>query len=181
MPHVQLNKAQLKTLESFVSGKVVHDLGAGDLGLALELLKLGAAKVIAIDKEYNRIDKKGWLNFQNLPPEIEIRHQYFQDMDESIDIAFVSWPANYENGLLNVLKQTKTILYLGKNTDGYACGTPALFEYLVTRKIEAQVPSRQNTLICYTDYLDEPRQWLQEEEAAIAMNSGSHPVDYIGE
>ena len=182
MPFGQLNKAQLKILEPLVRGKVIHDLGAGDLGLSLELLKLGAAKVIAIDKVYNRIGE--WLgsNFQNVPPEIEIRHQYFQDIDEEIDTAFVSWPANYENGLLNILKQTKTILYIGKNTDGSACGTPELFKYLATRKILAHSPSRPNTLICYTDQLacdyGKNNYRLLEEEAAINMNVHTSPMPY---
>ena len=63
MPFGQLNKAQLKALVPLVRGKVIHDLGAGDLGLALELLNLGASKVIAIDKEY--------YNFNGVPPEID--------------------------------------------------------------------------------------------------------------
>jgi CheY-like chemotaxis protein len=167
MPFGQLNKAQLKALVPLVRGKVIHDLGAGDLGLALELLNLGASKVIAIDKEY--------YNFNGVPPEIELRRQYFKDMQEEIDIAFVSWPANYDNGLLRVLMQTKIIIYLGKNTDGTSCGTPALFKYLITRKIQKHVQSRHNTLICYTDCLDEPRKaLLQEEEAAISA-SGDKP------
>ena len=147
MSYGQLNKTQLGVLAPLVIGKIIHDLGAGDLGLALELLRLGAAKIIAIDKEYNR------KIFNGVPPEIELRHQFFQDMHDEIDIAFVSWPSNYENGLLEVLMQTKTIIYLGKNTDGSMCGTPALFEYLSTRKVEEHVPSRANTLICYTDTL----------------------------
>jgi hypothetical protein len=160
MPHGQLNIPQLTALRPLVHGKVIHDLGAGDLGLALELLKLGAAKVIAIDKGYNRTNEKYDSKSWNVPPEIEIRHQYFQDMNEEIDTAFVSWPANYDNGLLRILMQTKTIIYLGKNTDGSACGTPDLFRYFATRKIDVHVPSRPNTLICYTDHLDEPRQLL---------------------
>lgn len=169
MPYGQLNESQLKALGPLVHGKVIHDLGAGDLGLALELLKLGAAKVIAIDKEYNR------TSFEDVPPEIELRHQYFQDMHDEIDTAFVSWPANYDNGLLRVLMQTKTIIYLGKNTDGSACGIPDLFRYLATRKVDTHVPSRYNTLICYTDHLDEQRQLLHEEAAAIQV---CYPVPY---
>jgi CheY-like chemotaxis protein len=173
MSYGQLNKTQLGVLAPLVIGKIIHDLGAGDLGLALKLLRLGAAKIIAIDKEYNR------KIFNGVPPEIELRHQFFQDMHDEIDIAFVSWPSNYNNGLLNVLMQTKIILYLGKNTDGSACGTPSLFRYLTTRKIQIHVCSRHNTLICYTDHLDEPRKkLLQEEDAAINSHIDQEPVTY---
>ncbi|MCK9567560.1 hypothetical protein M0R72_01260 [Candidatus Pacearchaeota archaeon] len=173
MPYGTLNAAQEECLKKLVAGKVVYDLGAGDLVLAHKLLELGAAKVVAIEKELFFID--------NVAPEIEVRQQYFQHMDEDMDIAFVSWPANYDNGLREILKRTKTIIYLGKNTDGSMCGTPALFEYLSTRKIEEHVPSRANTFICYTDTLDKPRHtaWLlQEEEAAINANVHAEPVRY---
>ena len=163
MPFGQLNKAQLKALVPLVRGKVIHDLGAGDLGLALELLNLGASKVIAIDKEY--------YNFNGVPPEIELRRQYFKDMQEEIDIAFVSWPANYDNGLLRVLMQTKTIIYLGTNMDGNSCGIPAMFEYLSKRKATQVLgtPVSRNTLICYTEIATGPRELFEEEKAAIAQ------------
>jgi hypothetical protein len=171
MPYGTLNAAQEECLKHLVAGKVVYDLGAGDLVLAHKLLELGAAKVVAIEKELFFVD--------NVAPEIEVRRQYFQHMNEDIDIAFVSWPANYDNGLLPILKRTKTIIYLGKNTDGSMCGTPALFQYLITRKIEEHVPSRPNTLICYSEQLDKPR-WhgVQEEEAALKMDTGEDPVRY---
>lgn len=169
MPYGTLNAAQEYCLKKLVAGKVVYDLGAGDLVLAHKLLELGAAKVIAIEKERFFID--------NVAPDIEVRKQYFQHIDEDIDIAFVSWPANYDNGLLPVLRRTKTILYLGKNTDGSMCGTPALFKYLLTRKIEGYVPSRPNTLICYSEQLA-TRLPVQEEDAAIGMDTGEAPVPY---
>jgi hypothetical protein len=171
MPHGQLNEAQRELLKSFVDGKEVYDLGSGDLGLAIELVDLGASKVIAIDKE-NR-----YQSFRDIPPEIEMRSQYFSEVYDDIDIAFVSWPANYDNSLLQILKKSKTILYVGKNTDGTACGTPELFRYLVTRKA-IQIPDRRNVLICYTEFLIEPREWFQEERAAIEMNLGIDVVHY---
>ena len=59
------------------------------------------------------------------------------------------------------------------------CGTPALFEYLATRKVQEHIPSRPNTLICYTDRLDEPRKWLlQEEEGGINATGGKSPMPY---
>lgn len=157
-----LNKQQAECLIKYVNGKVVYDLGSGNLKLSNELITLGAAKVISIDKKYiggraNNFYQSG----------VEIRASFFQDIDEDIDTAFVSWPANYDNGLLKILKRTKTILYLGKNTDGVACGTPDLFKYLITRKVNIHIPSKRNTLICYSDELVENRYLLDEEAAAI--------------
>lgn len=164
MPYGTLNAAQEECLKKLVAGKVVYDLGAGDLVLAHKLLELGTTKVVAIEKERFFI--------YNVAPEIEVRAEYFQHMDEDIDIAFVSWPANYDNGLLPILKRTKTIIYLGKNTDGSSCGTPDMFLYLLTRKIEQHIPSRRNTLICYSDTLEEKRYPLLEEDAAIKSEHG---------
>ena len=189
MPYGQLNKFQSKVLAEIVAGKVVHDLGSGDLALAIQLVKLGATKVIAIDKEY----QYGYYQFPDVQPEIEVRGQAFQEMDEDIDVAFVSWPANYDNGLLGVLKRSKQIIFLGKNTDGTSCGTKDLFLYLATRKVEHQYPSKQNTLIHYSNELERPRYeysslngdvssiyslLLLEEQAAIEMSADSKPILY---
>jgi len=179
MSYGTLNAAQEECLKKLVVGKIVYDLGAGDLVLAHKLIELGA-KVIAVEKENFFIDNALTPNpTMQASLEIEVRQQYFQDMDDDIDIAFVSWPDNYDNGLLPILKRTKTIIYLGKNTDMSMCGTPALFRYLLTRKIEEHVPARPNTLICYSEQLDKPR-WMPvpEEDAALRMDTSEAPAPY---
>jgi hypothetical protein len=163
MPYGALNQAQAQVVERFVRGQVVYDFGAANLYVSCELLRLGASKVIAIDKEPVR--------FRGIPKGIEFRQVLFRDvLDDPIDIAFVSWPPNYDTGLIPILRRARIILYLGKNTDGTACGTPDMFQYLLKRKAE-YIPDRHNTLICYTDFLRVAREPLPEERASITSYS----------
>jgi hypothetical protein len=171
MPYGTLTSEQEKLVERFVRGQVVYDLGAGDLYLTCELLRLGAVRVIAIDKEDFRR--------YGIPDEVVYRKMLFRDVKEtSIDTAFVSWPSNYDNGLLPLLRRSKTIIYLGKNTDGTACGIPSMFRYLLKRKAEC-IPDRKNTLICYTDVLEASRIPLKEEEAAIVASLDAPYLQFL--
>lgn len=159
MPYGDLNQDQELLVKRFVQGQVVHDLGAGDLYLSCELLRLGASKVIAIDKNP--------IQFKDIPAEIEYRLTTFQSiLDDPIQVAFLSWPPNFDTGLGSILRRSQVILYLGKNTDGTACGTPEMFQYLLRRKAE-YLPDRHNTLICYTDFMKVEREPLPEEEACL--------------
>ena len=170
MSHGALNLEQSLLVERVVRDQVVYDFGASDLRLSCELLRLGASKVIAIDKEPVR--------FRGIPNEIEFRQSLFQDVqDDPIDIAFVSWPPNHDTGLVPILRRSRTILYLGKNTDGTACGTPGMFQYLLKRKAE-YLPDRHNTLICYTDFLTVERQPFPEERASITSYSNTSYLLY---
>jgi hypothetical protein len=67
--------------------------------------------------------------------------------------------------------QAETLVYLGKNTDGSACGFPGLFEVLARREILAYVPDRPNTLIIYGKFIRQPnephREPMPEEHAAL--------------
>jgi hypothetical protein len=171
MPYGTLTDQQASLVEGLVRGQVVYDLGAGDLYLTCELLRLGATKVIAIEKED--------LHFNGVPDEIEYRKMLFRDVqDDPIEVAFVSWPSNYDNGLLPLLRRSQVVIYLGKNTDGTACGTPELFRYLLKRKAEG-LPHRKNTLICYTDFLQESRVPLPEETAAITASLGVPYLQFL--
>ena len=162
MPHGALNLEQAQLVERFVRGQVVYDFGASDLYMSCELLRLGASKVIAIDKEPVR--------FRGIPKGIDFRQCVFRDvLDDPIGIAFLSWPPNYDTGLMPILRRSRVIVYLGKNTDGTACGTPEMFYYLLKRKVE-YVPDRKNDLICYTEYLKRPRKPLPEEEASMDVS-----------
>jgi hypothetical protein len=170
MPYGTLTDQQAKLVERFVRGQVVYDLGAGDLYLACEMLRLGAVRVIAIDKED--------IRFSSIPDAVVYRKMLFRDVKEaSIDVALISWPSNYDNGLLPILMRSNVVIYLGKNTDGTACGTPGMFRYLLKRKAEC-VPDRKNTLICYTDFLQETRVPLPEETAAITASLDTPYLHY---
>jgi len=154
-----LNEVQAEALRAIVTGNVVHDLGAGDLSLAEQLLDFGATQVIAIEKE---------------PPprkhsdNITYFKGYFKDYYSPIDIALLSWPPNYCIGLPRLVKRARIAIYLGKNTDGTACGSPELFGHLLNREISVYLPDRHNTLICYEGPVTTRRKPRGEEVAAIS-------------
>ncbi len=142
----RLSGKQLGVLVKYTKGRVVHDLGAGALGLARILIDHGACKVIAIDKEPISLAKDD--------PCIEIEWMLFSDYKEPIDTAVVSWPINhYDQGLLTLVERSRRVIYIGKNTDGSMCGWPGLFWSFLSRKLLAYIPDRKNALIVYGDRL----------------------------
>lgn len=136
----KLTPSQAEVLRPFIEGRQVHDLGAGDLTLASRLLTLGADGVVAVEPH---APKKH-------PPQIEVHPTYFADYAETPEVAFVSWPVNYDGiGLVKVLRRAPVVIYLGVNTDGTSCGGSDLWEHLRKREVLAHAPHPQNTLIVY--------------------------------
>lgn len=167
MPYGTLNPAQRKAVRKAVKGLVVHDLGAGDLALSRELLRLGASKVIAVDKN----------DMPDPPPGIQTVKVRFEGLDALQgdfavpDVAFVSWPLNrVDVGLLNLCIRARRIIYLGCNTGGTACGFPELFGLFRLREVLAYAPDRQNTLAVYEGTRDTFREPLGEELAGMQIN-----------
>jgi hypothetical protein len=157
-----LTVEQEHALKAAVQGKVIHDLGAGDLSLSKEMIRFGARKVIAVEKE-----------LQEFP--VPFSHKlfpvscYFHDYKAPIATAVVSWPVNWETKLVPLLERAKSIVYLGKNTDGSMCGTAEMFRHFLTRSLCAYVPSVENTLMVYGDKLDTVRTPRGEEAAALTL------------
>jgi len=159
MPFGHLTETMAQTIRTYVEGKRVWDLGSGDFHYARELLLLGADSVLAIDKEW-----------RGRPPEgVTFRQDYFFDITpEPIEVAFISWPANYNlTGLIEILEQAQTVIYLGCNLDGSACGWKGLFEHLTGRELLAHVPHRRNTLLVCGRTLDVPREPTGEERGGL--------------
>lgn len=163
----RLNDEQVAALAPHVKGRVVHDLGAGDLVLAQLLVKQGAEKVVAVD----RYTLPG-----EAPAGIEVVEAYFEDYYEPIDVAFMSWPVNWVSGLHALAARARTAIYLGKNTDGSCCGDSILFHQLWQREVLAHVPDRPNTLIIYgpkfvtRDMLPEERTHLDDPDTMWAYD-----------
>jgi len=159
-----LFEEQSVILGPYVQGETVYDLGCGDLSLSYELLMLGAAHVVAVDKERCPRPKD---------PRVELLRAYFHEVVASPKVSFLSYPANYPmQGLLEILARSQTVVYLGRNTDGTACGTVAVFQHFLQRELLAYVPVRKNTMIIYGSYdpLREPRAPRGEELAALTKH-----------
>lgn len=150
-------------------GERVVELGAGDLSLACELVRLGARYVSTYDR----------LPYVDPPCDKvypDQRHYSFSQLasvwtrHDGGDLTVVCWPAVNmpsleEKSLVNILTLSSKIAYLGKNTDGTGCGFGELFEYLLCRRVIKHVPHRQNSLTIYGEEMrdDETRPPTQEE------------------
>jgi hypothetical protein len=143
-----LSGRQEQAVRALVQGRIVHDVGSGPGGMSHKLLDLGAKEVVAVDKE----DEDHFLAGPNLR---YVRASYnqpesFRMLVGPMKIALLSWPSNYPAyGLISLLAETPYILYLGKNTGGTVCGSPALFASLSHRQVLSYLPERRNTLVIY--------------------------------
>lgn len=169
MPYGYLSSEQEATLTSFIDGKVIHDLGAGDLVLSCRLIALGASKVIAVDK------KKP----SNTDPKVFYTESSFAHFTDPVSVAFVSWPPLYDCFVEKVTQRAEMVIYLGKNTDGFLCGSLGFFNNLLRRRLLAYVPDRKNVLLVAGES-GEGRQLTGDEYAAIdALRKESVPLDYL--
>ena len=170
----KLSEEQERVVQAVLNGlpresrREVVDLGAGSMYLSQELLGLGARRVIAVDKEI----------LASADPQIRVVRSTFEEFSAQhtspIDVAFMSWPVNWMvPGLLNILKRSRQIIYLGSNVNASACGWPALWLYLQGRRIEHYCPDRRNSLIVYGADVDRDgsatllRPMVGEEHAAL--------------
>lgn len=144
MPYGHLTAEHASTLLPFVKGRVVHDLGAGDCSLAQQLLaKCEAKTVVAVDHHLEH-GKRGDVTC------VGESFQQYALRRPSIDVAFVSWPANRPHTSIETLiRYADTVVYLGSNVDCSACGTQQMFEHLQHRRVLAHSPHLRNTLLVY--------------------------------
>jgi DNA polymerase-3 subunit beta len=143
MPYGELTIEMRTTIQPYVEGRNVWDLGAGDLTWAAILQQLGA-HVTAVDKRLMG-DLPGAFFYQGT----------FADLAKQVcalDVAFVSWPCNYRlPGLGEILSKAPTVIYLGSNSAarGDSCGGPGLWRELFKRPLLSSVENLQNTLLVY--------------------------------
>jgi len=164
------DERQLDVLRRHVAGRKVVDLGCGPMVMARTLLDLGATHVLAIDKE------EQMRAYVPKDPRVTFRRAYFDDLDDreireitKDHVALASWPYNaVEPALMSIVHQVDVFLYLGKNTDGTACGSRGLFD--LRREVLDYVPQPINTLIVYGPRRVPRRVPFGEEHAAILGN-----------
>lgn len=178
MSYGSLSAPQRAALAPFVKGKKVHDIGAGDLALSNELLMMTAKQIIAVDShEYPALRRHAGMS--KPPSKIERVTTYFHKYMDPIDTAFVSWPINhYDPGLVAIVERSRVVIYLGKNSDGTACGFPAFFLPLSKREVHVYIAERANTLIVYGPRPVE-RPMYGEERASILIDERMWPFDEL--
>jgi hypothetical protein len=155
-------------LRPYVVGKTVHDLGAGRLHLAKELLGLGAERVIAVDR----------LPRDSDDPRIEQHTSLFEEYKATIETAFGSWPHPKVSALTPLVQRTPLAIILAKVADSTVCGTACLWAMLSKREVLAYVPMKRNSLIVYGAALIE-RPPLPEEVARVLRERQTPPFAYL--
>lgn len=170
MGYGHLTSAQEALLAPFVSGREVWDLGSGDGSWARFLLKLGASSIVAVDKA--PLTKEA--------VHIHVITALFQDIPPGpIDVAFLSWPSNNNlPGLIELLERARTVIYLGHNFEGTACGNVRLFQHLCGRKLLAYGPDRRNSLVVVGESLEDYRVPTPEERAGLSSEICSWPEHF---
>lgn len=169
-----LSAAQEKALEPFVRGRVVTDLGAGDCTLARKVKRMGASKVIAVDKETvisGAVIGRG-------KDMVVCERRTFAEYSEPIDVMLLSWPVNWFcPGLVAACERARIVIYLGNTMGGIMCGSCDLWEHLIGRQYLAVYPNRHNTLIVYGPPSKGRRLLLPEELAAFDTETIHDYVD----
>jgi len=176
-----LNKIQKDCVANHVRNRSVMDIGAANLEISKELISLGANNVLAVDKSdfryyiyklyysdksfHDKIRKDYPKLFSQLK-NIQYLKSYIHELTERREVAMVSWPVNWPIGLPVVLRDTRVVIYLGKNTDGTVCGSMDMWELLSRREILDYVPDKNNSLIVYGPNKVN-RKMVGEESAAM--------------
>lgn len=130
-----LSELQRWLLRSIIEGRKVIDVGAGDLSLSQLMVGMGAREVLAIEKEA--------ACFRRWPeslPNIVVYRGYVAQVPAVLtagaDVIVTSWPINYEMpGLVLLMKQVPTVVYLGVNDNVTVCGSPGFWEHVRTREV----------------------------------------------
>lgn len=179
--YARLMPDQLDALRPFIKNKVIHDLGAGPLGFSHTLIQLSAKHVVAVDSCYKSPSENHLNNcnkWKSGSPKISLRAETFEEFARSnkrvLRTVVVSWPMNTRatnagDIYLSVLVAlAHTVIYIGTNFDGSACGGPMLFRELRRREVRLHAPAPLNSLIVYGKVLNEPRGLLPEEQAQLS-------------
>lgn len=166
MTYAQLNKDQTCYLRNLVKGRVVADLGCGSGMLTKTMARWGASMVHGVDKES--------LNDPN-SKRVHWHRSYFAywQMPSDVEIAVVSWPQNSPlQGLMELLQLVPHVVYIGRNTDGTACGNPDLMRYLSGRAAIHHITQLANVLIHYGPGFRPLPDMYHEEYAATHHDQG---------
>lgn len=154
-------------IKPLIKGRKVHDLAAGDMELSRLLIRLGGvAQVTAIEKESHH---RCWYP----PRRLQIVKAYIHEVPipHDIDVVFLSWPPNYPmRGLMPWLQCAQTIIYLGMNLDGAACGFPEMFQHFSYRELVGYVEHDKNNLLILQGNRTTPREPTLEEQGHFSSS-----------
>ena len=182
-------------LDRRIAGRRVMDLGSGDEERSNRLIERGASAVLCIDKQEHLLPYRPASGLSariaaDDPEPLTRVTGYFIDPHVVVavrafgpEVAHLAWPVNYATpGLCELLDLVSTVVYIGSNTTGNACGTPELFEYFRRRELRLYRPDPRNTLIVYGPrrVVRAPRSLVKYEELAALDPDRGQPYPYNG-
>jgi hypothetical protein len=99
------------------------------------------------ERRVTAIDKTPFRNTKGVTP-MKATFLDAQTLLGQADVALLSWPVNWRTpGLIPLLERADTLIYIGKNTCGTACGWPLLYQYFLSRELILELPDRMNTML----------------------------------
>lgn len=170
MSYFHLDKSQARHIRDLVKGKVVADLGCGMGMLTRMMARWGASRVHGVDKE-------SFPRRNSTKVQWHLSYLAYWKMPADVEVAVVSWPQNSPlQGLRELLQAVPHVVYIGKNTDGTACGNPTLMRYLSERAAIHHITTPKNVLIHYGPG-PRPFPYVYHEEFA-GMNQEGNSLPY---
>lgn len=173
----RLSERQQEFISRTLAGQEVTDLGCGFGSLAIDLLRLGASRVVAIDSLQPRESFPEGITF--------VRADYNKIQRLPTEIVFLSWPSERGSPPAELLVQAPMLVYLGKNTDNVICGDGQLWRHMLSRPVLAYVPDKWNSLLVYgptgaiaprRGLLVDPAQNMEDRQQALAEAIGRRPM-----
>lgn len=167
---------QMDALAAFCVAKQILDIGAGFGTLADFLIYYGAKHVLCLDKENYR------MKLEHLA--ITWVHETFAEfaatsIGQHFNIGILSWPTNSAMAMcpvVEILKRCDYVVYIGSNQSGSQCGVPYLWDYLITRCREIDLPAANNSLMIYGPGSRACWQKMTEEERCGLNADFERPV-----
>lgn len=188
----RFSDAHQRVVRSYVRGRTVVDLGAGDCERTYLLSKLGAKKVHAVDP----LLSGKCLDPESFPADagpIETHccnAETFEKLVSSalpatakgrIDVLYLAWPTQngtQQRSFLSLIERSDVVILTTKNTDGTACGTAKMWAALCKREVLSYRPEKENTLIVYGEPCAYRSSVHYEELMGITMGGQSKPMPY---
>lgn len=179
----RFSDAHKRVVRSFVRGRTVVDLGAGDCFRTAVLAELGPKSVIAVDPDLPTEPR----SFGEPTAPVEMlpwsAYEFARRYTARIDVLYLAWPypGLEREGFKELTDRADLVIYVGSNVEGSACGPTHFFMRMLQREVLAYRPERENTLIVYGEPCPHRAEPYYEELMGLSMPVQSGPLPFSGE
>jgi hypothetical protein len=161
----ELRPEWIALIEPFIRGQEVWAMGCGsktepsqflqpshEIGF---LLRLGAAKIYAVDKDFDRFPcsayERSVFRYDDAVTLIRSTYAKFQafPLDGKIPVLFTKFPPQYRLQWLHLLQLAEVIVYVGFNNEATACGDKDFWLHVAERQVLVSAEGAKSNLIVY--------------------------------